>query len=200
VIHSKHEIHAAQSLGPLAVSLKTNINSLTSNLETTFMSKEHHYNATIIWTGNKGLGTKNYKSYDRNHTISIDNKADILASSDAAFLGDNSKHNPEDLLVSSLSGCHMLWYLHLCSANGITVVDYKDNASGTMKETEDNGGHFTEVVLRPTVVIMDQTQIERANELHKEANKMCFIANSCNFPVRHIPTCIAQDGENPTHC
>ena len=75
----------------------------------TFMSKEHHYKATIIWTGNKGLGTKNYKSYDRNHTISIDNKVDILASSDPAFLGDKSKHNPEDLLVSSLSGCHMLW-------------------------------------------------------------------------------------------
>ena len=79
----------------------------------TFMSKEHHYKATIIWTGNKGFGTKNYKSYDRNHTISIDNKVDILASSDPAFLGDKSKHNPEDLLVSSLSGCHMLWQLDI---------------------------------------------------------------------------------------
>ncbi len=134
------------------------------------MTKEHLYKATIVWTGNKGLGTKNYKSYDRNHTISIDNKVDISASSDPAFLGDKSKHNPEELLVSSLSGCHMLWYLHLCSANGITVVDYKDNASGTIK-----------------------TQIDKANELHKEANKMCFIANSCNFPVRHIPNCKAED-------
>jgi organic hydroperoxide reductase OsmC/OhrA len=157
------------------------------------MTKEHHYQATIIWTGNKGIGTKNYKSYDRNHTISIENKVDILASSDPAFLGDNSKHNPEELLVSSLSGCHMLWYLHLCSANGITVIDYKDNASGTMKETEENGGHFTEVTLRPTVIIIDQTLIEKANELHKEANKMCFIANSCNFPIRHIPTCRALE-------
>jgi organic hydroperoxide reductase OsmC/OhrA len=157
------------------------------------MTKEHQFKATIVWTGNKGLGTKSYKSYDRNHTISIDNKVDILASSDPAFLGDQSKHNPEDLLVSSLSGCHMLWYLHLCSANGITVIAYKDNASGTLKETEENGGHFTEVILRPNVIITDKTQVDQANELHKQANKMCFIANSCNFPVRHIPTCEAEE-------
>lgn len=159
------------------------------------MSKEHQYKATIVWTGNKGLGTKGYNSYDRDHTISIDNKVDILASSDPAFLGDKSKHNPEDLLVSSLSACHMLWYLHLCSANGITVVYYKDNASGTLKETAENGGHFIEVVLRPNVIITDQIQIEKANELHKEANKMCFIANSCNFPVKHLPSCTAASSE-----
>jgi organic hydroperoxide reductase OsmC/OhrA len=156
------------------------------------MEREHNYKATVNWTGNNGLGTKNYKSYNRNYTISIDNKADIFASSDPAFLGDDFRHNPEDLLVSSLSGCHMLWYLHLCSVNAITVVDYKDNASGTMKETETNGGRFIEVVLRPVVIITDKTQIDQANELHKEANKMCFIANSCNFPVRHIPTCNVQ--------
>jgi organic hydroperoxide reductase OsmC/OhrA len=156
------------------------------------MTKEHHYKTTITWTGNTGIGTKDYKSYDRSHTISIDNKVDIMASSDPAFLGDKSKHNPEDLFVSSLSGCHMLWYLHLCATNGITVIEYKDNASGTMKETGENGGHFTEVVLRPTVIITDHKQVDRANELHNEAHKMCFIANSCNFPVRHIPTCRAQ--------
>ena len=157
------------------------------------MAKEHHYKSKITWTGNKGSGTENYKSYDRSHTISIENKPTILASSDPAFLGDNSKHNPEDLLVSSLSSCHMLWYLHLCSANGITVIAYEDNASGILKESKENGGQFVEVVLRPTVIITDNTQIEKANELHKEANKMCFIANSCNFPVRHIPTCKARE-------
>jgi len=153
------------------------------------MTKEHNYKAKITWTGNTGSGTKNYRSYDRSYSISIENKPTILASSDPAFLGDNSKHNPEDLLVSSLSGCHMLSYLHLCSANKITVIAYEDNASGTIKESKENGGQFIEVVLRPTVIITDQTQIDKANELHKQANKMCFIANSCNFPVRHIPTC-----------
>lgn len=157
------------------------------------MAKEHHYKLTIAWTGNEGLGTKGYKSYRSDHTISIDNKADILGSSDPAFRGDKSRHNPEDLLLSSLSSCHMLAYLHLCSDNGITVVGYEDNATGTMQENSGNGGQFTEVTLRPIVIITDQTQIDRANELHKDANKICFIANSCNFPVRHIPICKLEE-------
>ena len=156
------------------------------------MAKEHHYKATIVWTGNKGNGTKDYKSYDRNHVISIKNKIDISGSSDAPFRGDISKHNPEDLLLSSLSSCHMLWFLHFCADNGITVVNYKDNAIGTMIEKESGGGHFKEVTLNPVVTITDKTQIDKANSLHKDANKKCFIANSCNFPVNHNPTCLVQ--------
>lgn len=152
------------------------------------MNGQHHYQATITWTGNKGTGTNHYKSYERNHTITIDNKTEILGSSDAAFLGDKTKHNPEDLLVASLASCHMLWYLHLCSEAGVIVVDYIDNAMGLMVETLQSGGHFTEVILNPIVTVTDVSMIDKANELHKKANKLCFIANSVNFPVKHQPT------------
>ena len=152
------------------------------------MEKEHHYKASITWTGNRGEGTKSYKGYDRSHLISIKNKKDIEGSSDTAFMGDPSKHNPEDMLVTSLSTCHMLWFLHLCADNGIIVTEYTDEATGTMLQT-DNGGHFTEVTLHPVVTITDNSQVEKANALHSEANKHCFIANSCNFPVRHEPVC-----------
>lgn len=152
------------------------------------MATQHHYNATIQWTGNKGEGTANYRVFDRDHTISIDNKADIWGSSDPAFRGDKTKHNPEDLLVASLSACHMLWYLHLCTEAGIIVTDYTDNATGTMTETPNGSGHFTEVILNPIVTITQQSMIEKANDLHKKANEFCFIANSVNFPVRHNPT------------
>jgi organic hydroperoxide reductase OsmC/OhrA len=154
------------------------------------MHKEHHYESTITWTGNRGEGTSSYKGYDRSHIISIKNKADIAASSDAPFMGDVSKHNPEDLLLASLSSCHMLWYLHLCADNGIIVTAYQDQPTGTMLQTE-HGGHFTEVVLHPQVTITDSNMIEKANELHADAHKNCFIANSCNFPVRHDPVCEA---------
>lgn len=150
------------------------------------MEKEHYYKATITWTGNRGEGTRSYKGYDRSHLISIQNKKDIEGSSDTAFMGDATKHNPEDMLVSSLSTCHMLWFLHLCADNGISVTDYKDEATGTMLQTN-AGGHFTEVTLHPVVTINDKSQVEKANALHVAANKHCFIANSCNFPVKHKP-------------
>jgi organic hydroperoxide reductase OsmC/OhrA len=151
------------------------------------MNKQHHYTTTIKWTGNKGTGTSRYDEYERNHTLSINNKADILCSSDTPFRGDGTKHNPEDMLLASLSSCHMLWYLHLCADAGVVVTDYTDQATGTMIEVTGGGGHFTEVVLRPVVTVKDASMIAKANELHDKAHEKCFIANSCNFPIRHEP-------------
>ncbi|TAD82873.1 MAG: OsmC family peroxiredoxin [Bacteroidetes bacterium] len=110
------------------------------------MGIQHHYRTTIKWTGNTGSGTDHYRNYERSHCIVIENKSDILGSSDPAFRGDQTKHNPEDLLVSSLSSCHMLWYLHLCAQAGVVVTHYVDNAMGIMEEAADGGGQFLEVI------------------------------------------------------
>ncbi|MGZ3863872.1 MAG: OsmC family protein [Bacteroidia bacterium] len=156
------------------------------------MTKEHHYTANIVWTGNKGEGTKTYTSYDRNYTISVMNKPDINGSADIPFRGDGTKYNPEDFLLCSLSTCHMLWFLHFCADNGIIVTDYKDTPKGTMIQNAGGGGHFTEVILNPAVTITDASKTELANSLHAKANEKCFIANSCNFPVKHNPSCVAR--------
>jgi organic hydroperoxide reductase OsmC/OhrA len=153
------------------------------------MNGQHQYQLTIQWTGNKGTGTSNYRAYERNHEIIAGNKSAILASSDASFRGDKTRYNPEELLVASLSSCHMLWYLHLCSEAGVIVTDYTDNAIGTMQETSNGGGYFTEVVLNPIVTVADDSMIEKANGLHAKANELCFIASSVNFKVGHNPVC-----------
>lgn len=153
------------------------------------MNGQHNYSLTVKWTGNTGTGTSNYKEFERSHSIFVANKTEILGSSDPAFRGDKTKHNPEDLLLASISSCHMLWYLHLCAMAGIIVTDYIDNATGIMIETANGGGKFTEATLNPIVTITDISMTERANELHKKANELCFVANSLNFPVYHKPTC-----------
>jgi organic hydroperoxide reductase OsmC/OhrA len=152
------------------------------------MAKRHNYSLTITWNGNTGQGTNNYTSYERSHLVSIDGKPDLACSSDAAFRGDKTKYSPEELLLASLSSCHMLWYLHLCSEAGVVVIDYVDRAKGTMIETADGGGYFTEVTLYPTVTVSDESMVEKADVLHKKAHELCFIANSVNFPVHHSPT------------
>jgi organic hydroperoxide reductase OsmC/OhrA len=151
---------------------------------------QHHYNTTITWTGNLGKGTAEYKGYDRAHTVSFAGKLDILGSSDAAFRGDKAKHTPEELFVSSLATCHMLWYLHLCSVNNVVVTGYVDHAKGVMEEDPKGSGRFTEVTLYPRVTVMEKSMIEKANALHHDAHKMCFIANSVNFPVLQKPIAV----------
>ncbi|SMC82064.1 OsmC family protein [Chryseobacterium sp. YR221] len=156
------------------------------------MNKEHHYKTIIQWTGNKGTGTSGYRDYERSHTISAENKPDIEGSSDPSFRGDKKKYNPEEIFLSSLSSCHMLWYLHFCSEAGVIVIDYTDQATGIMAETSNGSGHFTEVTLYPTVIVAEESMIEKAAQLHHKANEYCFIANSVNFPVKHIPTTLIK--------
>jgi organic hydroperoxide reductase OsmC/OhrA len=157
------------------------------------MNKLHTYRSTITWSGNRGAGTLDYKSYSRDHDISIEGKPVIRASSDPVYRGDKARYSPEDLLVSSLSGCHMLWYLHLCAINGVVVIDYIDYASGQMEENIDGSGQFTNVTLRPRVTVTGRSMIDKAKALHHDANKMCFIARSVNFPVRHLPEIICDE-------
>jgi organic hydroperoxide reductase OsmC/OhrA len=149
----------------------------------------HEYQTTLTWTGNTGAGTSGYRSYERAHELSAPgDKPTIPGSSDAAFRGDKSRWNPEDLLVASLSACHMLSFLHRAALAGVTVVEYTDAASGTMKETADGGGSFTEVVLRPVVTVKTAEMAEHCEQLHDEAHERCFIASSVAFPVRHEAT------------
>jgi organic hydroperoxide reductase OsmC/OhrA len=149
--------------------------------------RTHGYDVVVSWTGNRGSGTSGYKDYGRDHQVTAQGRPPIAASSDPLFRGDPARWNPELELVAALSQCHMLWYLHLCATAGVVVISYTDQANGTMTETDDGGGRFTEAVLRPRVEVASAAMIEAATSLHKEAQAKCFIAKSVNFPVRHEP-------------
>ncbi|MBK8612221.1 MAG: OsmC family protein [Flavobacteriales bacterium] len=144
----------------------------------------HPYALELEWRGNQGLGTSTYEGYAREHVIRIAGKPDLIGTADPMFRGDAGVHNPEDLLLAALSGCHLLTYLALCARARINVTSYRDNASGILLLTKDGGGHFTEVMLRPEVVVAEEHMLEKARFFHGEVHKYCFIARSVNFPVR----------------
>jgi organic hydroperoxide reductase OsmC/OhrA len=148
---------------------------------------EHKYRVSVQWIGNTGSGTSGYREYSRNHTIHAAGKPVIPGSSDAAFLGDAARWNPEDLLVASASACHKLWYLHLCADAGIIVLAYVDNAEGTMLDSPGQG-RFAQIVLRPHVTIRAGDDRNLAMLLHDAAHEKCYVANSVNFPIRCEPT------------
>lgn len=156
------------------------------------MKNEYKYTATVNWTGNKGEGTLNYKSYERSYTININDKPQILGSSDVAFKGDGKKHNPEELLVTAIASCHMLWYLHLCSEENVIITAYKDAVSGVMEIDKKGKGCFSKVTLNPAVTVLEASMKEKAIALHEKANEYCFIANSVNFIIEHNPECIVK--------
>lgn len=147
----------------------------------------HRFVASLEWTGNRGAGTSGYRAYGRDHLVRVVGKPEIAGSAARVFHGDVGRWNPEEMLIASLAQCHLLSYLYVAVANGIVVESYTDSAEGTLVTTSDGAGHFREVVLRPVVTI-SAGDPEVATRIHADANRLCFIAASVNFPVRHEPT------------
>ena len=147
------------------------------------MTKLHDYTSRIVWTGNRGQGNRTYRGYDRTWEIRTPGKPTVACSNDPLLGGDPTLHNPEDLLLSALSSCHMLWYLHLASKAGIAVAGYEDAPVAT-GETEPGGaGRFLRATLRPTITVSAGTDLGKADALHGDIHAFCYIARSVNFPV-----------------
>jgi organic hydroperoxide reductase OsmC/OhrA len=152
---------------------------------------EHSYTLTVQWTGNRGGGTSSYRSYSRDHDVLIPGLPVLKGSADPTFHGDRERYNPEQLLLAALAQCHMLSYLHVAVKHGVVVTDYRDEASGLMRLNRDGSGQFETVTLRPQVTVADPEHIALAEQMHHEANRVCFIARSVNFPVLHAPVTTA---------
>ena len=150
---------------------------------------KHLFKAVLNWTSNKIQEDSTKRIYSKSHQIIIEGKPVLDVSAAKAFKGDPELYNPEDLLLSSLVSCHMMSYLYVCSQNGIEILEYSDNAEATLEVSPDGSGRFVEVVLNPKVKISNPDKTDLALELHTKANQLCFIANSCNFPVLHEASC-----------
>lgn len=149
---------------------------------------KHLFKAELNWTSKKEEDSTS-KISSKTHKIKIEGKPVLDVSAAKAFKGDPRLYNPEDLLLSSLVSCHMMSYLYVCSQNGIEVLEYSDNAEAILEVSPDGSGRFIEAKLFPKVKISNPEQIELALDLHFKANQLCFIANSCNFPVLHKASC-----------
>lgn len=161
------------------------------------MQIEHRYALSLEWTGDRGSGTSDHRSYGRDHVVRAAGKPDLLGSADRPFRGDADRWNPEETLISALAQCHLLSYLHAAAAAGVVVVGYSDEPTGTMRQTDGGGGHFVEVTLRPVVTVRDPAHVELATSLHQGASERCFIAASVAFPVHHEPrTVLAGAGDD----
>lgn len=148
-------------------------------------SKQHSYTAAVVWTGDRGQGTLQYRGYDRTWEVRTPGKAIIQCSNDPMLGGDPSKPNPEDMLLCSLSACHMLWYLHLACDAGIIVTGYEDEPIGHAETSPNGAGRFVRATLRPTIRVRRGTELARADAIHSQIHQYCFIARSVAFPIEY---------------
>jgi organic hydroperoxide reductase OsmC/OhrA len=137
----------------------------------------------IALTWSKGEAPFTYDAYSRNHEIRFKDGAERLTVSGApAYRGDASKADPEDLLVASMSSCHMLSFLAIAAKKRLTVLSYEDHAVGFL---EDDGGTLwiTRAILRPKVVFAADPGAGVLAQMHHLAHEACFIANSLKTEI-----------------
>jgi organic hydroperoxide reductase OsmC/OhrA len=158
------------------------------------LNTEHSFAVSVEWQGNRGTGTSGYKDFSRTVEVRSEGKHAIQASAAKPFHGDADRWNPEEQLVAALAQCHLLSYLHVATQAGVIVQSYTDAATGILQTNSDGSGALVEVILHPVVTI-SAGDVATALALHAEANRLCFIANSVNFPVRHEPQILLLDDD-----
>lgn len=149
------------------------------------MNREHHFDGNLRWTGQSQQAAGKIK-LERSFVLEFAGKPPLPGSSPSVFNGDDSRHNPESLMVASLMACHHLTYLALAERAGIDIAAYSDHAVGTLA-FRDGRMRMVELVLHPRVVVADPALAERARSLHAQAHDKCFMSASVNFPVRVEP-------------
>jgi len=158
---------------------------------------QQDFTSRVVWTGNSGGGTAHYKAYQRTWDIAVPGKPPVACSNDPMLGGDPAKMNPEDLLLSALAACHMLWYLHYASESGIVVLGYEDNPVGQAEAGPGGAGRFASVQLRPRIEVRAGADLVAAEAIHHRIHEVCFIARSVNFPVSYAPRFIVRNEAKP---
>jgi len=144
------------------------------------------HTATVAWI--RGDQPFLDKRYSRAHTVSFDGGATMPASSSPLSvpvpMSDASAVDPEEMMVASLSSCHMLWFLAFAAAAGVTVDRYTDAASGELDRDETGRRYLARVTLRPVIAVSgrrpDQAELDH---LHHQAHDHCDMAHSVRSAI-----------------
>jgi organic hydroperoxide reductase OsmC/OhrA len=158
------------------------------------MSQTHNFETTLRWPADAAQKLPPDPAFSRNSVLASPGKPDVPASSPAVFGGDETRYNPEVLMMLSLSQCHMLTYLAIAAKKRIAVLKYEDQVTGTVGTGPAGKTQMIDVLLRPRVTVAKGTDLADAKAMHDKAHANCFMANSVNFSVRNEPVIVAADG------
>jgi organic hydroperoxide reductase OsmC/OhrA len=94
---------------------------------------------------------------------------------------------PEHLLVSSVEACIMTTFIWWLNRKEGEIISYDSEAFG--KITLSKGGfRFTEVEVKPTIIVGTEEDADKARKSIDRAAKGCIISSSLNFKVDVQPT------------
>jgi organic hydroperoxide reductase OsmC/OhrA len=145
------------------------------------------FRATVDWALQPGEDFPNGR-YLRGHSVAFDQGPEIRGTASPHVVGNKWAEagavDPEQMLVASLSSCHMLTFLHLARLAGLVITRYRDEAEGMMEKNAEGRFAVTRVTLRPQITYEGrQPDAAERERLHHAAHEECFISNSVKTEV-----------------
>ena len=145
------------------------------------MSSEHRI--SLEWSRNGGPFARG--NYSPDHLIRYAGGQTLHGSPASSYMGNDAYTDPEQLLLSALSACHMLTFLAVCANRNYVVDGYVDNAVAILDRNADGKMAVVKAILEPKVTFAGDQQpaSEEYAKLHERAHQACFIANSVKTTV-----------------
>ncbi|MGM0983405.1 MAG: OsmC family protein [Pseudomonadota bacterium] len=145
------------------------------------------HQSAIRWQHNSHETDAN--TYSRNHCVTLNGDQQVDVSASVEFKGDPSCADPEQMLISAVSSCHMLFFLAIAEFQGYRVESYEDDPVGHLESSNKKGLEITRIELSPRITfggdkMPDENAISR---IHANAHKSCFIRNSITAEVTINP-------------
>ncbi|WP_349369832.1 OsmC family protein [Salinarimonas sp.] len=141
----------------------------------------------IVWTGE----TRMDGAYSRGHLWMPDGGHAIKASASPHLVpiphADPLALDPEEALLGALASCHMLFFLHLASQEGLVVRIYEDAAEGRLATDADGGMSLAWARLSPSVDFEAMLGDDALVDLHARAHARCIVARSLRTRVEIAP-------------
>src|SRR5690349_17889236 len=74
------------------------------------------HTASIEWT--RAINASDRKTYSRNHIATLAGRQQLNVSASVEYKGDPQCADPEQMVVSALASCHMLFFLAIADLKG----------------------------------------------------------------------------------
>ena len=99
--------------------------------------------------------------------------------------------SPEHLFTAAVASCLMTTFVAIAENSKLQFKEFACKSGGKLDRVE---GKFlmTEVILEPTVVILNEEDREKAERVLQKAEANCLISNSVNSKITMTPKIVVE--------
>lgn len=100
--------------------------------------------------------------------------------------------SPEHLFTAAVSSCFMTTFLAIAENSNLEFKELSCPAEGIL-DKKDGKFAMTEVILKPVVTILKETDREKAEKIMIKAERACLISNSITSEIKLITEVLVEE-------